>query len=98
MVLLFSQGKFVKGFDFEKFPPAMPEQIAQVVLFLARQESSGYINGQVLIADGGMSNSMGMSVAVKKEPKKKDAGADDDDEKRRVAMEEKKKWGLAKKL
>jgi NAD(P)-dependent dehydrogenase (short-subunit alcohol dehydrogenase family) len=43
-----SQEMRVGGYDFERFPPAMPSQIAEVALFLARPSSSGYVNGQVL--------------------------------------------------
>ena len=41
-----------------RYPFATPEQIASVVLFLASDESSA-VKGQAIVADGGMSNSMG---------------------------------------
>jgi NAD(P)-dependent dehydrogenase (short-subunit alcohol dehydrogenase family) len=65
-----SQEMKVGGYDFARFPPAMPQQIAEVALFLARPDASGYVNGQVIVADGGLSNTMGMR-AVKKTTKKK---------------------------
>jgi NAD(P)-dependent dehydrogenase (short-subunit alcohol dehydrogenase family) len=51
-------GKWVAGFDYQKFPPATPEKIATVVLFLACDDSR-FINGQTIVADAGLSNSMG---------------------------------------
>ena len=55
-------GHNVVGFDAEKFAPAMPEDIASIVLFLADENVSGFIQGQTIIADGGLSNSMGKCV------------------------------------
>jgi NAD(P)-dependent dehydrogenase (short-subunit alcohol dehydrogenase family) len=52
------QGLEMKGFDMKRYPHAEPEQIANIVTFLASEESSA-IKGQCIVADGGMSNSMG---------------------------------------
>lgn len=51
-------GHRVSGFDYGKFPPASPEEVAAVVLFLASEDAS-FIQGQTIVADGGISNSMG---------------------------------------
>ena len=55
-------GLVMKGFDWEKHPHAEPEEIAAVVAFLASDESSA-VKGHALVADGGMSNSMGSQPA-----------------------------------
>jgi len=60
-----SRGESLKGYDHEAFPPADPEQVAQVVRFLASEQSS-FVNGQVIVADGGMSNSMGFRLVKKR--------------------------------
>lgn len=52
------KGYVFKGFDFEKYGHADPEHIAHVVMFLASDDSAA-IKGSVIVADGGMSNSMG---------------------------------------
>ena len=51
-------GLIMKGFDFEKFPHAEPEEIAALASFLASDESNP-VRGAMIVADGGMSNSMG---------------------------------------
>uniref|UniRef100_A0A7S2S5Q5 Uncharacterized protein n=1 Tax=Mucochytrium quahogii TaxID=96639 RepID=A0A7S2S5Q5_9STRA len=48
----------LKGYDSMRFPPIDPAEIAQVVVFLASDQSQ-CIKGQQIIADGAMANSMG---------------------------------------
>jgi len=62
------QGLFLKGYDIHRFPPIDPSQIAAVALFLASDDSSP-IKGQAIIADGGMSNSMGSQPYPQKKRK-----------------------------
>lgn len=69
-----STGHQVVGYNAEKFAPAMPEDIARVVLFLACEEDSGFIQGQTIVADGGLVNSMGLSRVKQGE----EEDADDD--------------------
>jgi len=64
-------GLEMRGFDWEKHPHAEPEEIAAVVAFLASEESSA-VKGHALVADGGMSNSMGSQPSLV--PKKTAAG------------------------
>jgi len=59
------RGQSLKGYDMEAFPPADPTEIGKVVRFLA-SEDSAFINGQAIVADGGMSNSMGFRLVKKK--------------------------------
>ena len=65
------QGLFLKGFDFKRYPHAEPEQIASVVAFLASDDSA-VVKGQCLVADGGMSNSMGSQPLPQKKKSDKD--------------------------
>ena len=51
----------IQGYDFARFPPAMPEAIAEAAMFLASDRSQA-VNGHVLVCDGGMSNSMGFTL------------------------------------
>lgn len=64
------QGLVMKGFDFKRFPPLEPEDIANVVTFLVSDLSKA-IKGQVIVADGGMSQSMGSQPYPSKINKKK---------------------------
>merc|ERR1711907_723489 len=59
------RGQSLKGYDMEAFPPADPFEIGKVVRFLASEDSS-FINGQAIVADGGMSNSMGFRLTKKR--------------------------------
>ena len=59
------RGQSLKGYDMGAFPPADPAAVAKVVRFLACDESK-FVNGQAIVADGGMSNSMGFRLVKKK--------------------------------
>ena len=66
-----SQGLELKGYDMQKYPPIMPEDIANVVLFMLSDESSP-IRGASIACDLGMTTSMGSQPPpVKKQAKKK---------------------------
>jgi len=60
-----ARGQSLKGYDMEAFPPADPTAVAKVVRFLACEDSE-FVNGQAIVADGGMSNSMGFRLVKKK--------------------------------
>jgi len=60
-----NRGQSLKGYDMESFPPADPTAVAKVVRFLASEDSE-FVNGQAIVADGGMSNSMGFRLVKKK--------------------------------
>lgn len=64
---LSEQGLMLPGFDSARYMFIEPDQLASIVLFLASDESIP-IKGQAIIADGGMSNSMGSQPHPK--PKK----------------------------
>lgn len=65
-----AQGLMLKGYDMARFPTIMPEQIAVIVAFLASDEAA-CIKGHCLVADGGMSNSMGSQPPPVPKPTKK---------------------------
>eukprot|EP00397_Hematodinium_sp_SG-2012_P046778 GEMP01052973.1.p1 GENE.GEMP01052973.1~~GEMP01052973.1.p1 ORF type:complete len:288 (+),score=63.04 GEMP01052973.1:34-897(+) len=58
---LISRGEVVRGYRYEKNPPADPGEIVNIVLFLLSPESK-HICGQAVVCDGGQSNAMGMFV------------------------------------
>lgn len=62
-------GLHLPGFDMDRYPPSSPSDIANVVLFLCSDESCA-IKGHCIVADGGMSLSMG-SQPLPQEKKKK---------------------------
>mmetsp|Transcript_18532 Transcript_18532/g.22677 ORF Transcript_18532/g.22677 Transcript_18532/m.22677 type:complete len:281 (+) Transcript_18532:129-971(+) len=66
---LSEQGLTLPGYDIKRFPPIEPEAIAKIVTFLA-SDDSGPIKGQAIVADGGMSQSMGSQPYPKKKIKK----------------------------
>jgi NAD(P)-dependent dehydrogenase (short-subunit alcohol dehydrogenase family) len=64
------QGLILQGYDMDRFPFFETSQIASCVTFLASDDSIP-IKGQFIIADGGMSNSMGSQPPPTKKKVKK---------------------------
>ena len=62
---LYQRGLKIVGVDIEKYPLSEPEEIANVVAFLASDEASS-IFGQCIVADKGYTNSTGLKAVPRK--------------------------------